>query len=145
LQATLLLIRLDVNKNIVPDTVLEKIRYALEKCGKENKSVDVLKGYQKGLWDLFEKTFAVSWVMDAADNEGAARVGQDVETVLATLQLQLRKHLAQPDNAADWFVHHGVVTGGKAARASWRGMFAEALLRWDEKKLHWKEQKGKNT
>ena len=145
LQATLLLIRLDVNKNIVPDAVLEKIRYALEKCGKENKSVDVLKGYQKGLWDLFEKTFAVSWVMDAADNEGAARVGRDVETVLATLQLQLRKHLAQPDNAADWFVHQGMVTGGKAARASWRVMFAEALLRWDEKKLHWEKQKGKNT
>jgi adenylate cyclase len=145
LQATLLLIRLDVNKNIVPDTVLEKIRYALENCGNEGKSAEVLKGYQKGLWDLFEKTFAVSWVVDAGDSEGAARVKQDVETVLAALQVQLRKHLAQPDNAADWFVHHGVVTGGKAARASWRGMFAEALLRWDEKKLHWKEQKGKNT
>jgi adenylate cyclase len=138
LQATLLLIRLDVNKNIVPDTILEKIRYALEKCGREIKSVDVLKGYQKGLWDLFEKTFAVSWVVDAEDSEGAMRVSRDVETVLATLQVQLRKHLAQPDNAADWFVHHGVVAGGNAARASWREMFASALL-------HWEEQKGKNV
>lgn len=138
LQATLLLIRLDVNKNIVPDTILEKIRYALENCGREIKSVDVLKGYQKGLWDLFEKTFAVSWVVDAEDSEGAVRVSRDVETVLATLQVQLRKHLAQPDNAADWFVHHGVVAGGKAARANWREMFASALL-------HWEEQKGKNV
>jgi len=134
LQATLLLIRLDVNKNIVPEAVLEKIRYALEKCGKEVKSVDVLKGYQKGLWDLFEKTFAVSWVVDAADKEAAARVQQDIDEVLATLQMQLRKNLAQPDNAAEWFVHRGLINGGKAARANWRGMFATALLHWDEHK-----------
>jgi hypothetical protein len=133
LQATLLLIRLDVNKNIVPDPILEKIRYALERCGTEVKSVDVLKGYQKGLWDLFEKTFAVSWVVPAADKAGAARVQQDIEAVLATLNVQLRKNLAQPDNAAAWFVHQGVITGGKVARASWRGMFARALLNWDEK------------
>lgn len=138
LQATLLLIRLDVNKNIVPDPILEKIRYALEKCGTEVKSVDVLKGYQKGLWDLFEKTFAVSWVVPAGDKEGAARVQQDIEAVLETLHVQLRKNLAQPDNAAEWFVHQGAITGGKAARASWRGMFATALLNWDE-------QKGKNS
>ena len=145
LQATLLLIRLDVNKNIVPDAVLEKIRYALEKCGQEVKSVEVLKGYQKGLWDLFEKTFAVSWVMDAGDNEGALRVQQDVEAVLATLQVQLQNHLAQPDNAAEWFVHQGPIAGGKAARASWRGMFATALLRWEGQRVHWDEQKGKNA
>lgn len=132
LQATLLLIRLDVNKNIVPDAVLEAIRYALEKCGTEVKSADVLKGYQKGLWDLFEKTFAVSWVVDAGDKEGAARVQHDVEEVLATLQWQLRKNLAQPDNAAEWFVHRGVIAGGAAARASWRAMFASALLHWEE-------------
>lgn len=134
LQATLLLIRLDVNKNIVPEAVLEKIRYALENCGKEVKSVDVLKGYQKGLWDLFEKTFAVSWVVDAGDKEGAARVQKDIEEVLATLHMQLRKNLARPDNAAEWFVHRGGITGGKAARANWRGMFANALLYWDEQK-----------
>lgn len=134
LQATLLLIRLDVNKNIVPDAVLEKIRYALEKCGSETKSADILKGYQKGLWDLFEKTFAVSWVVVAGDEQGAERVRQDVETVLATLQVQLRKNLAQPDNAAEWYVHQGVLGGGKAARAGWRAMFAAALLRWEEQK-----------
>jgi len=138
LQATLLLIRLDVNKNIVPDAILEKIRYALEKCGTVIKSVDVLKGYQKGLWDLFEKTFAVSWVVAAGDKEGGAQVLRDVEAVLATLQVQLRNNLAQPDNAAEWFVHQGVIAGGSAARASWRGMFATALL-------HWEEQKGKNA
>lgn len=134
MQATLLIIRLDVSKNIVPDAILEKIRYALEKCGKEVKSVDVLKGYQKGLWDLFEKTFTVSWVTAAGDAEGAGRVRQDIDTVLATLHVQLHKHLAQPDNAAEWFVYQGVIAGGDSARASWRGMFASALLDWEKQK-----------
>lgn len=138
LQATLLLIRLDSKKNVMADAVLEKIRYALERCGTEGKSVDVLKGYQKGIWDLFEKTFAVSWVVPVADAEAAGRVEKDVEVVLETLQKQLRKHLAYPDNAAEWFVHSGQIAGGAVARASWRVMFAETLL-------HWNEQQGKNT
>ncbi|MDE2117460.1 MAG: CHASE2 domain-containing protein, partial [Betaproteobacteria bacterium] len=85
LRATLLLIRLDTARNVVTDTMLEKIRYGLEKTGKEPKSAEVLKGYQKGLWDLFESIFAVSWVVAAEDTDGAARVAQDVALVLAAL------------------------------------------------------------
>lgn len=138
LQATLLLIRLDMSKNIIPGSVLEEIRYALENCSKEVKSVDILKGNQKGLWDLFESTFTVSWVASEGDIEGAIRVQQDVQAVLATLRMRLHKCLARPDNAAEWFVHCGVIAGGSKARASWRIMFAAALLSWEE-------QKGKNA
>ena len=75
--------------------------------------------------------------MDAADAAGAARVEADVQMVLTELSRQLRKYLAYPDHAADWFVHHGQVTGGQVARASWRVLFADALLNWN------KEQQGK--
>jgi hypothetical protein len=139
LRATLLLIRLDTTRNVVTDVVLEKIRYGLEKAGKEPKSAEVLKGYQKGLWDLFEKTFTVSWVVAAEDTDGAVRVAEDVTVVLAALPLLLRKNLAYADNAASWFVHQGLVSGGAAARDSWRVMFAQALLHWDE------QQRGKTT
>lgn len=135
LRATLLLIRLDAAMNNVNDATLEKIRYALSKVGQEPKSIEVVKGAQKGLWDLFEKTFAVSWVVAADDTDGAARVEKDIEAVLAALQLLLRKHLAHADNAASWFTHHGLISGGEAARACWRIMFAEALLNWEEQ-LH---------
>ena len=139
LRATLLLIRLDTTREVMTDIALEKIRYALEKTGKEPKSAEVLKGYQKGLWDLFEKTFAVSWVVAAEDADGTARVAEDVAKVLDALPPLLRKNLAYADNAVSWFVHHGLISGGTAARASWRVMFAEALLRWDE------QQRGKTT
>ena len=134
LNATLLLIRMDTSKNIVPVAMLEKIRTALEKSGKVRKSVDIIKGSQRGLWDLFEKTIAVSWVSRADNQAGEEQVKQDVETVLATLQVQLRQHLAKPDNAAEWFVHHGMVASGKGARAGWRKMFAQGLLLWEDQK-----------
>ena len=139
LHATLLLIRLDTGRDVVTDAMLEKIRYGLEKTGKEPKSADVLRCYQKGLWDLFERTFAVSWVAAVEDADGAARVEKDVAAVLAALPPLLRKNLAHVDNVASWFVHQGLVSGGTAAGASWRVMFAEALLRWDE------QQRGKTT
>ena len=134
LQVTLLLIRLDTRKNIVPAAILDKIRYALEKSGKQVKSVDILKGSQKGLWDLFEKMIVVSWVIEAKNHDASERVKQDMEAVLATLQLQLRKRLAQPDNAADWFVHQGLIAGGAGARAGWRRIFAQGLLLWEDQK-----------
>lgn len=132
LRATLLLIRLDAERNIMTDTMLEKIRYGLERAGTETKSADVIKGVQKGMWDLFERTFAVSWVVNAQDTEAAARVAKDVEAVIAVLPRLLRKHMVHADNAVSWFVHQGMVTGGEEAHASWRVMFAQALLRWEE-------------
>lgn len=131
LQATLLLIRLDSERNVLRPVVLSKIRHALERSGKVAKSVEVLTGDQKGLWDLFENTFAVSWVAEAKDSEAQEAIRRDIDDVLAALPTVLQRHLVQPDNAASHFIHSGRLDGGTAAAAGWRVMFAEALLEWD--------------
>lgn len=131
LRATLLLIRFDTNRNVVPDGVVEKIRLALGKTGAKNKSLDVLSGYQKGMWGLFEKTIAVSWLVEANDAAAVAAVEQDVQTVLEALPPLLRKHFAYPDGATHHYVHSGLMYGGEAAQAGWRALFAETLLEWD--------------
>lgn len=132
LQATLLLIRLDSERNVIRPAVLEKIRRALEKTGQEAKSVEAPTGGQKGLWDLFENTLAISWVAPADDAEAQEAIRRDAEALLAALPTVLQRHLAQPDNAASHFVHQGRIDGGAAAPAGWRAMFAEALLEWDK-------------
>ena len=132
LHATLLLIRLDVAQNILTDAMLEEIRYGLENTGIEQKSVEVLRGYQKGLWDLFEKTFTISWIVDQEDATGAARVTEDTAAVIAVFPQLLSKCIIAPDIVVSWFVHQGKIFGGKEARDCWRVMFAEALLRWNE-------------
>ncbi|HXU93357.1 MAG TPA: CHASE2 domain-containing protein [Gallionella sp.] len=132
LQATLLLVRLDSERNVLRAATVEKIRHALEKTGQAAKSVEVLTGDQKGLWDLFENTLAISWVASADDAEAQDAIRRDAEAVLAALPTVLQRHLVQPDNAATHFVHQGRIAGGAEATAGWRVMFAEALLEWDK-------------
>ena len=119
-------------QNILTDAMMEKIRYGLENSGTEQKSVEVLRGYQKGLWDLFEKTFTISWIVDQEDVNGAARVTEDVAAVIAAFPQLLSKCIIASDIAVSWFVHQGKISGGKGARDCWRVMFAEALLHWYE-------------
>lgn len=135
LHATLLLIRLDAGQNILTDAMLEKIRYHLEKMGLEPKSAEVLRGYQKGIWDLFERTFAVSWIVDKNDSDGSARVTRDVALIIAAFPQLLDKCIMDPDIKINWFVHQGEISGGThEVRNRWRELFAEALLQWNVQK-----------
>lgn len=116
----------------VGEGTLKKIRQKLEKSGTEPKSVEMLNGRQKGIWALFEHTLAVSWMVPAQDQAARNRVTKDVENVTAALKSMLPKYLGPGKNTATWFVHEGLISGGKAARAGWRAFFAEAQLRWHE-------------
>lgn len=132
LQATLLLIRLDEKHNVIRAATVEKIRHELEKTGTGAKSVEAMNGSQKGLWDLFENTLAISWVAAADDLDAQEDIKRDAEAVLAALPTVLQRHLARPDNAASTHLHNGRLDGGAAAAAGWRIMFAEALLEWEQ-------------
>ena len=132
LLATLLLIRLDSERNVIRPATLEKIRRSLERAGQVGKSVEMLTGDQKGLWGLFENTLAVSWVAEAQDAAKHSAIEHDIAAVLAALSSGLRQYLVQPDNAASHFVYSGRMHGGVEAPAGWRLVFAEALLAWDK-------------
>jgi CHASE2 domain-containing sensor protein len=111
---------------------LKKILRELEKSGIEPKSVEMLKGRQKGIWNLFEQTLAVSWMIPAQDQAARECVTKDVENVTASLKTILPKYLGPGENGATWVVHEGLISGGNAARAGWRTLFAEAQLRLHE-------------
>jgi hypothetical protein len=130
LAAFLLLIQVGERDNAVDEGTLKKICRRLQKSGKEAKSVEMLKGRQEGIWALFEQTLAVSWVIPAQDRAARDRVAKDIEGLTASLGTMLPKYLGPDKQAATWFVHEGRISGGKAARAGWRALFAEAQLRW---------------
>ena len=132
LEASLLLIRLDKERNPIRPALLEKLRHGLEKAGREVKSVEVMTGDQKGLWDLFENTLAVSWVAKAQDSAARNAVSRDIGALQEALPELLRQHLAHPDQAFSQFVYQGRIGGGEAARRGWRTLLAEALLQWDK-------------
>ncbi|ADE12538.1 CHASE2 domain-containing protein [Sideroxydans lithotrophicus] len=132
LQATLLLIRFDGRRNVIPDSVLEKIRLGLKRIGSRDKSVEVLSGAQRGLWGLFEKTIAISWVAAADDDAAQKAIATDLEKILDELQPLLRKFLLHVEGAESHTVHSGRIQGGEQAAAGWRALFAEALLKWEK-------------
>jgi adenylate cyclase len=137
LAAFLLLIQAGEPDDIVDGGALKKIYRRLQKSGTEtNKSVEMLKGRQEGIWALFEQTLAVSWVVPVADQAARDRVVKDVEKVTASLKTILPMYLGPNQHAATWFVHEGRICGGKEARAGWRALFAEAQLRWHETTTH---------
>jgi CHASE2 domain-containing sensor protein len=133
LHGVLMLVRLGERASInsAGEVLREKIRRRLENCGTEPKSVEFLRGRQKGLWDLFENTLAISWVYAGADADTGQRVARDINTVVQTMETLLRKYGLTTDNEIEWFVHEGPITGGDDARAGWCSLFAECLLSWD--------------
>ncbi|HET7833977.1 MAG TPA: CHASE2 domain-containing protein [Gallionella sp.] len=133
MRGVLLLIRLGAH-NLLNDRMREKIRRDMERVGSKNMSVEILKGNQKGLWALFEDTLAISWLCPADDEKERARIDRDIEAAQQAVEPLLRKHAAIPDNDIEWFVHEGIIAGGAEARASWRALFGETLLRWDQAK-----------
>jgi CHASE2 domain-containing sensor protein len=141
LRATLLLVRVAEPENVAGDGTLEAVRHRLERIGTESKSVEMLKGRQQGIWALFADTLAVSWVTPAHDDAARERVTKDLEQVTDSLEVILPRGLGAEDDAATWFVHEGLISGGEGARAGWRSLFAEAQFRWHESR----QQQGEAT
>ena len=140
MHGVLMLIRLSSQANGVSTVVLtdrqrEIIRRGIDKTGSKLKSVEILKGGpQKGLWDLFEDTLAISWVRHPDDTVSGQRITRDIAETQRAIGPLLQQHLEAIENDVDWFVHEGSVAGGKDARDSWRALFAETILRWHETK-----------
>ncbi|MFA6969777.1 MAG: CHASE2 domain-containing protein [Gallionella sp.] len=132
LHGTLMLVHL--GGHMLNDSLREKIRSALSKIGSKNKSVEIIKGDQQGLWDLFEDTLAISWLRDASDEASRAEIARDIQALEQAISPLLHKYCETTDNDISSFVFEGRVAGGIEARDSWRGLFAETLLAWNETK-----------
>lgn len=129
LRATLLLIRMQRGTEALNDSVLEQMRLALQHAGSAEKSVEVIKGRQRGLWALFEYTFAVSWVVPDTMPDKVAAMRADVAALREQLPQLLGRYIDMQPDTAIWLTHEGTLAGGEAARAGWRRLFAEALLK----------------
>jgi CHASE2 domain-containing sensor protein len=136
LGAFLLLIRVGGPDRSVGEGGLEGIRRRLEKAGSEPKSVEMLRGRQKGIWALLENTLAVSWVIPARDQAARERVSRDIEGITASLPAMVRARGDPRGHGATWVVQEGLISGGTGARADWGALFAEAQLRWHQAAAH---------
>ncbi len=125
---TLMLIHL--NGQLLNDNLREKIRLGIEHCGSQDKSVEIIKGDQQGLWDLFEDTLAISWLRDTDDEAKQHLIDSDIQAIEMAIIPLLHEYCAASVDDISSIVHQGAVTGGRDARDSWRTLFAETLLKW---------------
>ncbi|MDD4928158.1 MAG: CHASE2 domain-containing protein [Gallionella sp.] len=128
----LMLIRLQ--GNMLNDSLREKICSGMDKIGAHDKSVEIIKGDQQGLWDLFEDTLAISWLCKADDEAARQRIARDIPALENAIGPLLHKYCATTDNDISSIVHEGHIAGGVDARDSWRILFAQTLLNWHETK-----------
>lgn len=133
LQATLLLLRFNSDRNELSKGMLEKLRLGLKRIGLRQKSVEVLSGSQKGMWGLFENTIAISWIADSTDESTQKDINNDLELVINGLQPLLTRTLLHVEGAVSHITHQGKIQGGEMAAEGWRLLFAQALLNWSEK------------
>lgn len=130
LKAVLLLIDVGGPDHAFGERALDRIRRRLQKVGTEAKSVEMLKGHQEGIWTLFENVLVVSWAMPAGDRAARGRVADDIAAITDAVNSTLRGREGTGNGAMKWVIHEGPISGGQAAKAGWRALFAEAQLRW---------------
>jgi len=135
MRGVLLLIRINSQAAAMNDKVREKVRLGMERSGSAVRSVEIIKGTQKGLWGLFEDTLAISWMCPPGDAEARQNIARDIAAAEQAIVPLLRKYCAISDNDVACFAYEGVIAGGEQARDSWRALFAAAVLRWNEKRL----------
>ena len=134
LHGVLMLIHLGNHTGMLNDGAREKIRSKLATIGSTHKSVEILKGDQQGLWDLFEDTMAISWLCDLDDEANRLSITRDTQLLEHAAVSLLHQYSATADNDVSSFIFEGRVAGGEQARESWRNLFAETLLAWHKAK-----------
>ena len=130
--AFLLLVRFASSGAPPNESKLSRLCERLEKTGSEAKSVEMIRGRQKGVWAMFDGVVAASWIFPAQDAAARERARKDVEVVIGSLALQAIKSLGSSSAAPRWILHEGAIAGGESARAGWKKMFAQAQLAWHE-------------
>ncbi len=131
-QAAVLLIRID--SEAISDYRWETLRVGLLRSGSEDKSIELIKENQRGIWDLFEKTYAVCWMAPEGDATARGRFETDSRAIMTAFPGLLRHAFTGPEEASSWFFHQGTVTCGEAAEGSWRRLVAEAVMQWEQSK-----------
>jgi hypothetical protein len=113
------------------DSMLKKLRHAIEHQLQKPATVELLKGTQSGIWGLFSDMIIVSWAYAHDDDEEAAKVQQDASQLGAHLKLLLQNSGMPDDVLFRYTQHTGMLNTEKPMASQWRGLFAQAIIKLD--------------
>ncbi len=113
------------------DSMLKKLRHAVEQQLQRPATVEFLKGTQSGIWGLFSDMIVVSWAYSHDDNNEAVKVEQDATQLGAQLNRLLQSSGMPDDVAVRYTQHIGALNTEKPMASQWRGLFAQAIIKLD--------------
>ncbi len=128
LYAAVMLIRLNAGPDFPSEKAMARIRSSLGKRGLQAKSVEAIKGVQKGIWGLFEGIVAVSWTCPGDDEKRRGLIMEEAATVEKASADFWEAEGGKPDGVSFVF-HEGKLDGGERAKAGWTTLLGEALAR----------------
>lgn len=128
LYAALMLIRFGGDPDLASEKAVARIRSRLGKHGIQARSVETLKGLQKGIWGLFEGMIAVSWTCPVDDEKKRGLIMEEAATVEKASADFWEAEGGKPDGVSFVF-HEGKLDGGEQAKAGWTTLLGEALVR----------------
>jgi CHASE2 domain-containing sensor protein len=113
------------------DSMLKKLRHAIEQQLQRPATVEFLKGTQSGIWGLFSDMIVVSWAYAHDNSDEAAEVQQDASRLGAQLK-HLLQNSGMPDDVVVRYAEHiGALNTEKPMASQWRGLFAQAIIKLD--------------
>jgi len=113
------------------DSMLKKLRHAVEQQLHQPATVEFLKGTQSGIWGLFSDMIVVSWAYAHDSSDEAAKVQQDASRLGAQLEHLLQKSGMPDDVVVRYAEHIGALNTEKPMASQWRGLFAQAIIKLD--------------
>lgn len=113
------------------DSMLKKLRHAVEQQLQRPATVEFLKGTQSGIWGLFSDMIVVSWAYSHDYNNEAVKVEQDATQLGAQLNRLLQSSGMPDDVAVRYTQHIGALNTEKPMASQWRGLFAQAIIKLD--------------
>jgi CHASE2 domain-containing sensor protein len=113
------------------DSMLKKLRHAVEHQLQRPATAEFLKGTQSGIWGLFSDMIVVSWAYAHDDKDEAAKVQQDASQLGAQLRHLLQSSGMPDDVVVRYTEHIGALNTEKPMASQWRGLFAQAIIKLD--------------
>ena len=111
------------------DDVLKELKWKIEhSCHKPNR-VDILKGFQGGIWGLFGDMVVVCWTYAKEREEYEQQIKEDADRLAGQLSSILISCSLPVNTQVHYTTHKGAITGDKPLANQWRSLFAQAIIK----------------
>lgn len=129
--ATVAMFEIGTRDELLLPAFLRDLKKAVEKTGTREKSVETLRGSQRGIWGVLGNMLIVSWTHAAGDEVAARAIAREAGDLVAAMPGLVEGVRIAGETVRDHTVHVKAlgIDGAHPTEPEWRRLFAETLER----------------